>query len=124
MKIKRKLTNKNYYLVNMIIFIGFSFEFFIRSDDFLGVLIFFTGLINLLAFQQAPRKVASITVILNLFNALISTTIAYNYANINYEILLYVWTGIAVLYYISTISQITNLSQYRISKQKRRKKYH
>ena len=124
MKSKRKTTKKNYYLMNMILFIGFSFEFFIRGDDFLGVLILFNGVINLLAYQQAPRKIASVTVILNLFNALISSTIAYNYAGINYEVLLYIWTGISVVYFISTFSQIFNLAQHTRSKRRHRKRQH
>lgn len=124
MKSKRKETNRNYYLMNMIVFIGFSFEFFIRSDDFLGVLTLFNGVVNLLAYQQAPRKIAPVTVILNLFNALISCTIAYNYASINYVILLYIWVIVSLIYLFTTFFQIGNLIQNKRSKRKHRKRQH
>jgi len=93
----------------MILFIGFSFEFFIRSDNFSGGFLIFNGIINLLAFQQVPRKIAPVTVILNLFNALISTTICYNYSVIDYFILYLFWMITGAVYLIATIRQAVNL---------------
>lgn len=107
--IKRYKTNRNLYLVSMILFIGFSFEFFIRSDSFSGGILIFNGIINLLAFQQVPRKIAPVTVILNLFNALISITICYNYSVIDYSILYVFWMIIGAVYLVATIRQAINL---------------
>lgn len=123
MRSKRRETKRSLYLLNMILFIGFAFEFFIRNDNFLGFLLIFNGVINLLAYQQAPRKVASITVILNLFNALVSGTVAYNYADINYQVLLFLWSGIAIAYVFSFLSQIFNLIAHRRSKIRHKKKH-
>lgn len=107
--IKRHKTARNWYLMSMVLFIGFSFEFFIRSDNFLGAVLIFNGVINLLAFQQVPRKIAPVTVILNLFNALISITTSYNYGVIDYSILYVAWMLISLGYLLATLRQITNL---------------
>jgi len=122
MRSKRRETKRSFYLVNMILFIGFAFEFFIRNDNFLGILLIVNGVINLLAYQQAPRKIASITVILNLFNALVSGTIAYNYADINYQTLLYIWSAVCIAYVISALSQIYNLIENKRSKMRHKKR--
>jgi len=119
---KKYKTNKKLYLVNMIAFLGFAFEFFIRGDLFLGSVLIFNGIINLFAYQQAPRRVASITVILNIFNALISQTVAYNYSEIDYLYLYLIWQLLSIAYVIAVLRQlysITQNSQYR-KKQKRR----
>lgn len=122
MKTKRVNTNKKLYLLNMILFIGFAFEFFIRGDDFLGLVLLFNGVINLLAYQQVPNKVASITVILNLFNALISTTVSINYQNINFEWLFYNWMIFAIAYFIAVIMQTISLIKHKRLRSKHRKK--
>jgi hypothetical protein len=120
--IKRYKTNRNLYLTSMIMFIGFSFEFFIRSDNFSGGVLIFNGIINLLAFQQVPRKIAPVTVILNLFNALISITICYNYSVIDYSILYLFWMITGAVYLIATFRQAINLirSAHYKRKMKRR----
>lgn len=120
--IKRHKTTRNWYLMSMMLFIGFSFEFFIRSDQFSGFVLIFNGIINLLAFQQVPRKIATVTVILNLFNALISTVISYNYAVVDYSILYTVWMLIAIGYVIATFRQIINLSASARSKRKMKRR--
>lgn len=120
MKKRRKETNKNLYLLNLVLFIGFSFEFYIRKDNFLGTLLVFNGLINLLAYQQAPRKIGSITIILTLFSLLLSATIAYNYLEINYEVLFYVWTLIAISYLFIMVFDAFNLIQSKHYKKKHR----
>jgi len=121
--IKRYQTHRKHYLMNMILFIAFAFEFFIRKDQFLGAVLIFNGIINLLAYQQAPRKVASITVILNLFNALISAIVAYNYLEISYTILLVFWSVVAVIYLIACIRQIYNLVNSKLYKIRQKKKF-
>ena len=108
--VKRYKTTRNWYLMSMVLFIGFSFEFFIRSDNFLGGVLIFNGVINLLAFQQVPRKIAPVTVILNLFNALIGITTSYNYGMVDYSILSVCWGIISLGYLTATIRQILNLS--------------
>lgn len=119
---KRYLTNKRMFLINMLLFIGMSFEFIIRNDVFFGGVLIFTGILNLFAFQQAPKRVGKITVLLNFFNALIALTIAYNYIEINYTVLLMVWSTLSIVFLFSTLRQIysiySNLS-YR-KKQKRK----
>ena len=121
--IKRYQTHRKHYLMNMILFIAFAFEFFIRKDQFLGAVLIFNGIINLLAYQQAPRKVASITVILNLFNALISAIVAYNYLEISYTMLLVFWSVVAVIYLIACIRQIYNLVNSKLYKIRQKKKF-
>lgn len=109
--VKRHKTIRNWYLMSMVLFIGFSFEFFIRSDNFLGAVLIFNGVINLLAFQQVPRKIAPVTVILNLFNVLISATTMYNYGIIDYSVLYVAWMLISSGYLIATLRQIINLKK-------------
>ncbi len=121
-KKRRKETNRNSYLVNMILFIGFAFEFYIRKDNFLGTLLIFNGLVNLLAYQQAPRKIGSITIILTLFSLLLSATVAYNYLEINYEILFYFWTFITLIYFIIMASDTFNLIRSKRYRKKHRNK--
>lgn len=106
----------------MILFIGFAFEFFIRKDNFLGTLLIFNGLVNLLAYQQAPRKIGSITIILTLFSLLLSATVAYNYLEINYEILFYFWTFITLIYFIIMASDTFNLIRSKRHRKKHRNK--
>ena len=120
--IKRYLTHRNHYLMNMILFIAFAFEFFIRSDQFLGTILIFNGIINLLAYQQAPKKIASITVILNLFNATISIIVSYNYGEIDYSILFALWTAFSIIYALASLRQIYGLIRSKISKKKQKRK--
>lgn len=120
--IKRYKTNRNSYLTSMIMFVGFSFEFFIRSDNFSGGVLIFNGIINLLAFQQVPRKIAPVTVILNLFNALISITICYNYSVIDYSILYLLWMITGAIYLIATIRQTINLIRSASYKRKMKRR--
>lgn len=120
--IKRYKTIKQFYLFSMIAFIGFSFEFFIRGDKFLGGVLIFNGIVNLLAYQQVPRRVASITVILNLFNGLISTVVAYNYGEIDYLIVFLVWIILSLSYYLATIRQIYSIITSKKAKQKQKRK--
>ena len=108
--------------MNMVIFIGFSFEFFIRGDNFSGTVLIFNGVINLLAFQQTPRKIAPVTVILNLFNALISLTVAYNYSTIDYLILYILWLVLSLGYIVATIRQVANLLASARSRKKMKKR--
>jgi len=108
--------------MSMVLFIGFSFEFFIRSDNFLGGVFIFNGIVNLLAFQQIPRKIASITVLLNLFNALISITTTYNYGMIDYSILYVFWMLIGAGYIIAALRQIINLLANARFKRKMKRK--
>jgi len=102
----------------MILFIGFAFEFFVRGDQFFGAVLIFNGILNVVAFQNVPRKIANVTVILNLFNALISLTVFYNYLQINFIILSTIWFAISVGYIVSVIRQAVNL--VRNSRFKRR----
>ncbi len=121
--VKRYKTTRNWYLMSMVLFIGFSFEFFIRSDNFLGGVLIFNGIINLLAFQQIPRKIAPITVLLNLFNALISITTCYNYGMIDYSILYVAWMFVGFGFIIATIRQIINLVRSASYKRKMKRKH-
>ena len=121
--IKRQRIRKEIFLLNMILFIGFSFEFFIRDDRFSGIILIFNGIINLLAFQQAPRKVALLTIILNLFNVLIGMTVAYNYSMIDYLILYLVWVALTLFYIVLTLVQTYNFISSRQSKRKQKRKY-
>ena len=120
--IKRYKTNKKLFLFNMVAFIGFSFEFFIRGDKLLGSVLIFNGILNLLAYQQIPRRVAAITVILNLFNALISTVVAYSYGDINYLVLFIVWLALSITYYAATIRQAYSIFSTNKSKKRQKKR--
>ncbi|MFT6198807.1 MAG: hypothetical protein ACJAQ2_000578, partial [Vicingaceae bacterium] len=115
-------TNRNFYLTSMIMFISFSFEFFIRSDNFSGGVLMFNGAINLLAFNQVPRKIAAVTVILNLFNALISLTICYNYSVLDYSYLYVFWMLTGAVYLIATIRQTINLIRSASYKRKMKRR--
>jgi hypothetical protein len=104
----------------MVLFLGFSFEFFIRGDKILGAVMIFNGIVNLLAFQQVPRRIASITVILNLFNAMIALTVAYNYQDINYSVLFISWLCISIAYAIAVIRQIYSLVASKRSRKRQK----
>jgi uncharacterized membrane protein len=106
----------------MIVFIGFSFEFFIRGDQFLGGVMIFSGLLNLVAFQQAPRRIATVTLLLNFFNTMLAAVVAYNYLNQNYLILTIVWLAIFLGYLIATLRQLFGLITYKRYKKKLKKR--
>jgi len=119
---KKFKTNIKLYLLNMMAFLGFAFDFFIREDQFMGIVLVFNGLINLIAYQQAPRRVATITIVLNLFNALLSQTVAYNYSEIDYPFLYFLWQSLAFAYIIAVFRQLYSImlnKKYR-KKQKKR----
>ena len=120
--IKKYKTYKNHYLFNMIAFIGFSFEFFIRGDQFLGSVLIFNGILNLIAYQQVPRRVASITIVLNLFNALVSLIISYNYGEINFLTLFIVWLILTTVFFSATIRQIYSIAITKNAKKKQKRK--
>ena len=119
---KRYLTHKKHFLFNVVAFIGFSFEFLIRSDNFLGSVLIFNGIVNLLAYQQAPRRVASVTVILNLFNALVATVVCYNYGEIDFLTLFIVWLLLSITYFFATFRQIYSIVITKQAKKKQKKK--
>ncbi len=119
---KKYPTHKSHYLFNMIVFIGFSFEFFIRGDQFLGAVMIFSGLLNLVAFQQAPRRIATVTLLLNFFNATLSAVVGYNYLNQNYVVLTVLWSGLFLAYLIATFRQLYGLIVYKRYKRKLKKR--
>ena len=119
---KKYPTHKLHYLFNMIVFIGFSFEFFIRGDQFLGAVMIFSGLLNLVAFQQAPRRIATVTLLLNFFNATLSAVVGYNYLNQNYVVLTVLWSGLFLAYLIATFRQLYGLIVYKRYKRKLKKR--
>jgi hypothetical protein len=106
----------------MILFMGFAFEFFIRGDNFFGALMIFNGLFNLLAHQQAPRRIATITVLLNLFNTILSLTVAYNYSNLNYVFLFILWILIGMVYLGAVIWQVWNIQKVKRSRKRHKKR--
>lgn len=106
----------------MIVFIGFSFEFFIRVDQFLGAVMIFGGLLNLVAFQQAPRRIATVTLLLNFFNTMLAAVVAYNYLNQNYLTLTIVWSALFLGYLIATFRQLFGLLAYKRYKKRLKKR--
>lgn len=120
--VKRYLTHKKHYLFNMTVFIGFSFEFFIRSDKFLGSVLIFNGIVNLLAYQQAPRRVALVTVLLNLFNALVAAIVCYNYGEIDFLTLFIIWQLLSLVYFFATFRQIYSIFISKQAKKKQKKR--
>ncbi len=120
--IKRYKTHRKLYLLNMTAFIGSAFDFFIRGEQLLGVVLIFNGIINLLAYQQVPRRVASITVILNLFSALIATVISYNYGEIDYVALFFIWTFLSIAYSFATLRQIYSIIASKSSRKRQKHK--
>lgn len=121
MKKKYKTINK-LYLLNMVAFLGFSFDFFIRGDNFMGTVLIFNGLINLIAYQQAPRRVATITVVLNLFNALLSQTVTNNYSEIDYVYMFFLWQLLTIAYLFAVVRQIYSILQNKKYRKKQKKR--
>jgi hypothetical protein len=113
----------NIFLFNTILFIGFSFEFFIRNDFFFGAVVIFTGVLNLIAFQTISRRVTLINIYLNLFNIILSYFIADNYGLINYDTLYIIWTVLTLYFCLVLFIQIKSRIK-SIQKRKRiRKKF-
>ena len=121
MKKKYRTINK-LYLLNMVAFLGFSFDFFIRGDNFMGTVLIFNGLINLIAYQQAPRRVATITVVLNLFNALLSQTVTNNYSEIDYVYMFFLWQLLTIAYLFAVVRQIYSILQNKKYRKKQKKR--
>ena len=119
---KRYLTQKKLYIINMLLFIGMSFEFLIRGDMFFGAVLIFSGILNLFAFQKAPKRVGRITVFLNVYNALIAITVSYNYSSINYSILFYIWMAISLIYIFSSLRQFYSIVSNNKFRRKQKKR--
>jgi hypothetical protein len=106
----------------MLLFIGMSFEFIIRGDNFFGAVLIFTGVLNLFAFQKAPKRVSRITIFLNIYNALLAITVAYNYSSINYSVLFYIWFIISLLYIGSSFRQLYSILSNKKFRRKQKKR--
>ncbi len=115
---KKYIFFKNSFLFSTVLFIGFSFEFFIRNDFFLGFILILIGVMNLVAYQGSIRRVKSIDIILNLINAILSFFITDSYGNINYETLYFFWWLIFCSYLILILAQIRS----KINSNRKKKK--
>lgn len=115
---KKYLFFKNSFLFSTVLFIGFSFEFFIRNDVFLGAILIFMGIMSLIAYQSASRKVNIIDILLNITNVALSFFVLDSYGQINYETLYFTWWVFLIYFLGVSVFQI----QVKIkSKQKRSK---
>ncbi|KAA3652384.1 MAG: hypothetical protein DWP98_01275 [Bacteroidetes bacterium] len=111
----------NVFLFNTVLFIGFSFEFFIRHDYFFGSVVIFNGLLNLVAYQSSTRKRSVVYILLNFFNGILSYLISDGYGTINYKTLYFIWLFIVLFYLVVIVLQIrTKIAS--IKKRKRIKK--
>lgn len=115
---KRQKIFSNVYLFSTILLIGFSFEFFIRNDFFLGSVLIFAGILNLISFQTISRRVSAINILLTLFNGILSYFVSDNYGIINYKVLYFVWTLLTLFFLVICIIQI----RIRVRSIRKRKK--
>ena len=88
----------------------------------MGTVLIFNGLINLIAYQQAPRRVATITVVLNLFNALLSQTVTNNYSEIDYVYMFFLWQLLTIAYLFAVVRQIYSILQNKKYRKKQKKR--
>lgn len=117
---KKYLFFKNSFLFSSVLFIGFSFEFFIRSDLFLGSILIFVGIMSLIAYQSASRRVNLIDILLNITNAALSFFVLDSYGEINFETLYFTW-WIFLIYFLFVASYQIQ-TKFRSSKKKKRLK--
>lgn len=115
---KKYLFFKNSFLFSTVLFIGFSFEFFIRNDIFLGAILIFIGIMSLIAYQSATRRVNLIDILLNVTNVVLSFFILDSYGQINYETLYFTWWVVLLYFLFVTIFQV----QSKIKSNSKRKK--
>lgn len=117
---KKYLFFKNSFLFSSVLFIGFSFEFFIRNDLFLGSILIFVGIMSLIAYQSASRRVNLIDILLNITNVALSFFVLDSYGEINFETLYFTW-WIFLIYFLFVASYQIQ-TKYRSSKKKKRLK--
>lgn len=115
---KKYLFFKNSFLFSTVLFIGFSFEFFIRNDFFLGSILIFVGVMSLIAYQSASRRVNLIDILLNVVNAALSFFVLDSYGQINYETLYFSWWLFLIYFMFVSMYQI----QTKIRSTQKRKK--
>lgn len=115
---KKYLFFRNSFLFSTVLFIGFSFEFFIRNDIFLGAILIFIGIMSLIAYQSATRRVNLIDILLNVTNVVLSFFILDSYGQINYETLYFTWWVVLLYFLFVTIFQV----QSKIKSNSKRKK--
>lgn len=106
------------FLISTILFIGFSFEFFIRSQLSFGMILFFNGLLNLIVYQSFSRKIRQIHIALSFFNGGLSYLISDSYGLINYQVLYFSWLALSLAYLVLTIYKIYARIQYRKHRKK------
>lgn len=112
-------TKKQFYLLHTLLFIAFAIMHLIESDYFLGSLLFFTAMINLVAFRQLPWRIAPITVIVNLFNGAVGLSLAYSYWVLKISPMATLWLLIGTSYIFAAFRQIYCIIKQRIKKKKR-----
>lgn len=113
---KRLRSKKQYYLFHTSLFLAFAIILFAQNDTFLASFLFFSAMINLLAYRQLPWRIAPITVIINLFNSATGITLAYNFWVVNNNYLAVLWLLLSIAYLIASLRQIYCIVVYRLKK--------
>jgi len=117
---KRLRSKKQYYLFHSSLFLAFAIILFAQNDLFLGSFLFFSAMINLLAYRQLHWRIAPITVIINLFNSATGITLTYNFWVVNNNYLAVLWLLLSIAYLIASLRQIYCIVVYRLKKKYKR----
>lgn len=113
-------TKKQFYLLHALLFLAFAIMHLIEVDYFLGSLLFFTAMINIVAYRQLPWRIAPITVIINLFNGAVGLSLAYSYWVLKISPMATLWLIIGATYIFASFRQIYCIVKHRIKKKKRK----
>lgn len=116
---KQLRTKKQFYLLHALLYIAFAILHLFEDDYFLGSLLFFSAMINLVAFRQIPWRIAPITVLLNLFNASVALSLTYSYWVLQINEFTALWAIIGLSYFIAAFRQIYCIIMQRLKKKKR-----
>lgn len=116
---KRLRTQKSQYLFHATLLFVLAIIHLFEQDYFLASLLFFTAMINLIAFRQLPWRIAPITVIINLFNAVVILSLAYNYWVLHTNGFAVVLLILGISYLLAALRQIYCIAIHRLRKKKR-----
>lgn len=115
---KKLRSKKQHYFIHSTLFLIFAVVLLVKNDIFLASFLFFSSMINLLAFRQLPWRIAPITIIINLFNSAVGATLAYNFGVTHSNYLAVFWLILSIAYLIASFRQLYCIAAYRLKKRR------
>ncbi len=116
-------TKRSFYLVDMALMVAIGLHFLLLNDTFFTILLFFTGLLNLIAYLQLPEKVSDRSIFINFFNGFLLMITSYNYSEQNMKAWLIICAILCAAYFFASARQYFLRARYRRFKKNKLKRF-